>query len=356
MQNAAADLEHKVEATVQSALQTGLFTSCYFECGKVGAPEPYARNYVGCGPESLFDLASMTKALGLGPLIFRLSLVKGFDLEAPLGDWIPSLPLANLYAHIKVRDLLGHRSGLPAWRNFWIFRIHPATRLEDLRAKRHAAVAEVLTRILPLVLTPGADVYSDVGMILLGFAHELITGEELEESFTAYLGPELARSDAVLLGPRAVASQKDKVIPTSYCPLRERHLKGEVHDENAFSLGGFMGHAGLFGAGPQVGNLLRCQEDLPLFSAYFAENRAALTRTSEVGLLGLRRSVDSGSKDFAGGQAMGHHGFTGTTFWIDPKGGTYVVLLTNRVISGRISAAIQPFRARVLHLVSQALG
>ena len=128
-----------------------------------------------------------------------------------------------------------------------------------------------------------------------------------------------------------------------------------MHDENCFSLGGFTGHAGLFATGPSVGVLLKSGASLPVFASFMAENANHLAKSSKTGLLGLRRGDDSGSLPFGGGSSMGHLGFTGTAFWVQPNLGRYAVLLTNRVASGRISAEIQPFRGRIMELIENIL-
>jgi CubicO group peptidase (beta-lactamase class C family) len=147
------------------------------------------------------------------------------------------------------------------------------------------------------------------------------------------------------IGP-ASAIKKDRSVPTAYCPVRQRQLIGEVHDENAWAMGGFAGHAGLFGSGEGLTRFLRAlwrhEDSRQVFSENFAE--AASPGDS---LLGWRKGVDESARTFAEGRGCGQLGFTGTAFWVDPLTKSYAVVLTNRVISGRVSPAIKRFRAEV---------
>jgi CubicO group peptidase (beta-lactamase class C family) len=274
-----------------------------------------------------------------------------------VGDLIPSANIPDFLKNLTLTSLLSHTSGLPPWINYWVNRIHPDSVLSELANDRHHHIETVLgrSRIWPTG-KGGQDCYSDVGYILLGYLFEKFTGKALEpEFYKAVLVDSTGQMADKIYGPSKMASHQEESIPTAFCPLRDRALKGEVHDENAFSLGGFMGHAGLFGSGPSVGTLIRENRRYPLFRAYFEQNQDILLNSNRVGLAGMRRGTDSGSLDFAAGQSMGHLGFTGTGFWVDVRKGTYVILLTNRVQFKRIMPEIQPFRRHILQIVESSL-
>lgn len=276
----------------------------------------------------------------------------------PIGDWDPNCDLPDAIKRLCVGDILAHESGLPAWRNFWINRISPSALQADMQSTGSLHIERVLERVDLTLGQLGTDLYSDVGMIIIGYLVAKIRQQRLEESFGQWLNsvvPVPSRG-FFLGGPEQLVGKSVSSIPTSFCRLRQRLLQGEVHDENCFALGGFSGHAGLFGTGPSIGELLRAgYQQSSTFSEYLEENAKRLGVGRKSGLLGLRRGDDSGSLPFGAGRAMGHLGFTGTAFWLQPSKGIYGILLTNRVCSGRVSHVIQQFRAKVFELIEMIM-
>ena len=254
--------------------------------------------------EHWFDLASLTKVIATTPMILALGEDGRIDLDRPLTDAIPDLrqydPLNAAERRLTFRDCLAHRTFLPA--------VEP---IYTLDGDPNRLRAYVLQREWP----QGPAVYSDINFILLGIAIERLTGAPLSDW---PLGRGLAYS------PRGAA------VATERCMWRGRVLKGEVHDENAFALGGAAGHAGLFGT---VDGVL--DHALSLLDGTGA-SPAALSAMRE------RQNGDrtcGWERRFAGwpgGQAcsdetIGHTGFTGTGLWLDFERGLAWTLLTNRV-------------------------
>src|SRR5262245_54284616 len=221
--------------------------------------------------------------------------------------------------------LLQHRSGLPAGRDLW--------RIASTPAEAREAVIST-----PLGCEPGRCYeYSDLGADMLGFVVEAAAGEPLDAFLQERVWTPLGMNDTFF---RPADSLKTRVAPTELTPPRGYPLQGEVHDENAFALGGVAGHAGLFSTaadlsifaqmmlngGEYNGTRIVADSTVALFS-----KRAAGTRA-----LGWDTCGGSGScGKYLGEDAYGHTGFTGTSLWIDPERDMFIVLLTNRVHDAR---------------------
>ncbi|HEY1412459.1 MAG TPA: serine hydrolase [Rhodopila sp.] len=248
-----------------------------------------------------FDLASLTKVLFTTSAILRLAAARRIALDDPLTVAMPDLRQYDPGAverHLTFRQCLSHQTHLPAVEPLYTYGQDPAT----LRAF-----------ILQRVWQAGPPVYSDINFMLLGIAIERMTGRPLSEQ---PLPPGLTfRPD-----PAATAA-------TERCTWRERVMRGEVHDENAFALGGAAGHAGLFGTIDGVLDaalgLLRGED--PALAG--VRERQSATRT-----LGWEaRHAGWSGGDACSEEAIGHTGFTGTGLWIDFRRGIAWALLTNRV-------------------------
>lgn len=255
-----------------------------------------------------FDLASLTKVIATTPAILRLADEGRLDLDRPLTDAIPDL---RQYAvehaaerRLTFRDCLAHRTFLPAVEPLYTLDGDP----ERLRAY-------VLQREWP----HGPSVYSDINFILLGIAIERFTAP-------SNLGPGLT------FGP-----VPGPAVATERCPWRGRILRGAVHDENAFALGGAPGHAGLFGTVDGV--LDFAQGLLDGSGASPAALSAMRERQNGDRTCGWeRRFAGWPGGDACSDSTIGHTGFTGTGLWIDFDRGLAWTLLTNRIHPTRHSA------------------
>jgi CubicO group peptidase (beta-lactamase class C family) len=252
-----------------------------------------------------FDLASVSKVITTTTMILKLADEGRLDLDAPLTSAIPDLRQYDvggaLERKLTFRDCLAHRTHLPAVEPIYTYGADPAT----LRAF-----------VLQREWKVGPPVYSDINFILLGIAIERITGAGLD---AWPLGPGLS------WGP-----PPGPAVATERCQWRGRVLKGEVHDENCFALGGRTGHAGLFGT---VDGVLD-----------FAQGLLDGPGASPAALKAMRTPVEGHRTcgweirfpGWSGGQAcspttIGHTGFTGTGLWVDFDRGLAWTLLTNRV-------------------------
>ena len=327
----------------------GLFTHGYAAFGSLASSRPSVVHQELPDGRDVFDLASLTKALATTVLAFKLKRAGKLAFDQSLEQWLSEEKVADLapgLRQITVMSLLRHDSGLPAWRNFWInhLGVESPDRTASLSRGRHRMV-EVLNRsALPLNPAQG-QVYSDVGFILLGLALERATGENLLKSFEGILPPGLDPC----FGPSLPSTAR--AVPTADCKLRGKLLMGEVHDENCASIGGVAGHAGLFGTGDGVAAFLYHLAQSEAGKLLIEENARArilpIGNPPNEALIGWRQGADSSSFPFGNGCAIGHMGFTGVAFWVCPESGHYAILLTNRVISGRLKPGIAAMRREV---------
>jgi CubicO group peptidase (beta-lactamase class C family) len=273
---------------------------------------------------TIYDVASLSKVVGTTAAIMILFDEKKVDLDAPVLRYLPAFS-GGMKDKVTVRDLLTHRSGLPAGRDLW-------------RRAHSPQEAREMVLETPLEYAPGtAFVYSDLGADVLGMIAEAVTGEPLDQYLTRRVFAPLGMHDTWYRPPDSV---RYRVAPTEVTPPRGYPLQGEVHDENAYALGGVAGHAGLFSTaadlsifaqmmlngGTYDGVNIMSDSTVSLFTRRTAGHRALGWDTAD---------GDAGSGQYLTERAYGHTGFTGTSMWIDPDREMFVVLLTNRVHAAR---------------------
>jgi CubicO group peptidase (beta-lactamase class C family) len=286
-------------------------------------------------PETIFDLASVSKVVATTTMAMVL-WERGFlDLEAPIAGIVPEFSSSDgRRSAITLRMLLAHSSGLPAHEKFYL---GAKTKLELLQA----------VFATPLAADPDTTVaYSDVGFILMGIALERLADATLDEFCQA----EFARLGMNKTGFNPPISLRNLIPPTAHdTTFRKRIIQGEVYDENAWVLGGVAPHAGLFapaadvatfahtllqGGGPRV---------RPETLALFTQRRTLPAGTSRA--LGWDTpSSPSQSGKYFSPSSFGHLGYTGTSLWIDPERQLSVTLLTNRTWPDSSSQAIKQVR------------
>jgi CubicO group peptidase (beta-lactamase class C family) len=283
-------------------------------------PEPIQRG-------TWFDLASLTKVLFTTPAILRLVARGRIALDDTLTVAIPDLRQYHPAAaerRLTFRQCLSHQTHLPAVEPLYTYGQDPST----LRAF-----------ILQRVWQEGPPVYSDINFMLLGIAIERLTGCPV--------------TDQPLPPGLTFDPDPDGSAATERCTWRGRVMRGEVHDENAFALGGAAGHAGLFGTIDGVldvtQSLLRAEE--PALAGMREKQSATRTLGWETPYAGW-----SGG-DLCSPETIGHTGFTGTGVWIDFRRGIAWALLTNRVHPTRHSdTGIVELRRQVGDLVAGAVA
>ncbi len=300
------------------------------------------------GADTVFDLASLTKVVVTATAAMGAVEAGRLRLDDPVGRWLPEWRGADR-DDVTVRDLLAHASGLTAYLPFF----------RDAHTRGRAEFQRAICA-LPLEYAPRTrSVYSDLGFILLAFILEDAAGVRFADQAAAVAA--LAAPGRLAVTPPA--AWRPWIAPTEQDPWRGRLLVGEVHDENAWALGGVAGHAGLFGSAAGVGRfaalaLRTAAADTPLArAATFAEFRRRDARVpGSSRALGWDTMLPTSScGTLLSPDAVGHTGFTGTSLWLDPARDLYVVLLSNRVHPSRGNETFRAVRPRLHDAVVRAL-
>jgi CubicO group peptidase (beta-lactamase class C family) len=296
--------------------------------------------------DTVFDLASLTKVVATTTLVMRAVDAHRLTLDDRVGAWLRAWRGADREP-VTLRDLLAHCAGLTSY--------VPLYRDCRGRAEFEATICE-----LPLEYPPRTQaVYSDLGFMLLGFILEDATGTSLASQFAdiaALVAPEP-------LGFAPPRSWRPRIAPTEVDPWRGRLLVGEVHDENAWALGGVAGHAGLFGTVGAVGGFARLVLETLRADTALARRATleAFLRPTDVpgssralGWDTMRPTASCGRR--LSPRAVGHTGFTGTSLWIDPARDLYVVVLSNRVHPTRENDAFKVLRPQIHDAILEGWG
>ena len=292
---------------------------------------------------TLWDMASLTKVIGLTTAMMLLVESGQVDLAAPVQRYIAEFQGRGKDA-VTVRHLLTHSSGLPAWRPLY-------------KEAEGPAAALALAIATPLDTTPGVRmVYSDLGAIILGDLVARVSGQPFEAFLRDRVFGPLGMRETMFRPP---ASLRDRIAPTEVDPWRQRHLRGEVHDENAFALGGVSAHAGLFSTARDFTQIARMflnggMIDGRRFLATATIDRFTTVQDSALSHRALGWETPNGTNSagrLMSRRSFGHTGFTGTSFWVDRERGVFVILLTNRVNPTRERRQIGAIRIAVADAV-----
>ncbi len=347
--------------------------------------------------ETIFDLASLTKPLAttmavlklvqdgllrldqkIGPVLDSALNSSAFNLPRPLENVSHSISeFTGEKKDITIEDLLRHTSGLPAYRPYYekIVQYPPAFRRNCLRA---LLIKESLEN------SPGdKQVYSDLGYILLSWIVEILSEQRMDkflrDHFYLPLGiddlffislPDYVYSDGKfmvphdgMVSPEAVNRtdiQGKKIAATENCPWRKKIIRAEVHDDNAWAAGGIEGHAGLFGTASAIFELLveimngLKGEKTKIISGKLLKRFAVKnSRGNMTAGFDTPSGPVSASGKYFSPSSLGHLGFTGTSFWMDPERSIIIILLTNRVHPSRDNNKIRWFRPLIHDLIME---
>jgi len=299
---------------------------------------------------TLWDLASLTKVVALTSAMMQLVEQGRVELDAPVQRYLPAWTGPNK-DRVTVRHLLTHSSGLPAWRPVY-------------KEATDSASALAIVYATPLDTLPGVRmVYSDLGAILLGEVVRAITGERIDAYFARHVAGPLGMTETLYQPITRYASLITRIAPTEIDPWRQRHLRGDVHDENAAMLGGISAHAGLFSTARDLTRFARMYlNGGTLDGARIVGSETIRAFTTVQDSLFSNRALGwetPTGRNSAGTlmrrPAFGHTGFTGTSIWIDPANDVFVLLLTNRVNPTRANTKIGSIRQRVADAVLTAM-
>ena len=296
--------------------------------------------------DTLFDLASLTKPIATTTAVLLLAEDGVVDIDDPVAKHLPRFAERDKEG-VSLRHLLSHSSGLKPWRAFHELLLEKERKTGEALIGTPEARDFILERVIRsgLVHEPGkAAVYGDLDFIVLGALVESLSRQPLEVFCRERIFEPLGMRDT-FFAPHVGADPMSDTLrrrfaATENCPWRERILWGEVHDPNAWCMGGVAGHAGLFSSAADVMRFSRTLLDawhgrsqlLPreLLRAFTQRQQLPSGSDWALGWDTPTVGASSSGKHF-GPQSIGHLGFTGTSLWIDLESESVVVMLTNRV-------------------------
>jgi CubicO group peptidase (beta-lactamase class C family) len=307
--------------------------------------EAFVGSYAPDGPvidaAAVFDLASLTK-LFTGTALLVLNDRRALALDDPVVSFCPEFAGPDARRQrVTVRHLLTHTSGLPAHVNF----------------RDEVGAPAVIGRVCatPLIAAPGEAVqYSDLGFMLAGEIVARVTRQPLDRAITTLVSDPLGARD---IRYTPLSESRGRIVCTEDDPWRGRLLRGEVHDENCWAMGGIAGHAGLFSSAASVaalGELYRTHGDsangrvISRAAAMLAVREHAAGDGERRGLAWALKADDAHScgQRFSA-SSFGHTGYTGGSLWVDPSRELTVAFLTNRVHLSRDGDSILRSRGHI---------
>lgn len=305
--------------------------------------------WVPTAPDTVYDLASVSKLFTSIVLMQQVEAGR-VDLDTPVAAYVPEFA-ANGKERVTVRQLLTHTGGLPAWLPLYSAYPDPASRLQ-------AALTSTP------VSAPGERyLYSDLGMIAIGVVAERVSGRSLDRLVAEDITGPLGMVDT---GYNPTGSQLDRAAATEYQTTPPRGMvRGEVHDENAWSLGGVAGHAGVFSTATDMSVLAQTLLD----GGAYADHRI-LSEGSVEGMLTNQNAAFPGQDHglgleldqrwymggLSGPRTAGHTGYTGTSLVIDYASRSFAIVLSNRVHPSRSWGSVNPARRAVAQGLALALA
>lgn len=318
-------------------------------------------------PDTVFDLASLTKVMATTPAILLLIAQGRLELDRPVADLLPSFGERGK-EKITVRHLLTHSSGMRPWRAYFDDLRERERRRGDHLLATEAGREAIVSRILRSspVHEPGeAATYGDLGFIVLGELVAELSGQRLDEFCRKQIYEPLGLSQTHF-NSLPFEGDPSRYAGSEQCEWRDRTLRGEVHDSNAWAMGGVAGHAGLFST---AGDLMRFADEMLAADRGQSELFPVELAREFFRRQGPEDGVPPGS-DWALGwdtptegqstsgryfsfRSIGHVGFTGTSLWIDLDEEVVIVLLTSRqhLVAKRSSFLLRP---RIHDLIREA--
>jgi beta-glucosidase-like glycosyl hydrolase/CubicO group peptidase (beta-lactamase class C family) len=315
--------------------------------------QSYDVNSPTVAPDTIYDAASLTKPVVTSTLFAMQAEAGRIGLDLPVARYIPewnSGPNPDWRKTVTVRNLLTHTSGLAAHKDYFL----------TLHSKSEfiAAICKE-----PLEYAPGSKtIYSDLGFILLGEILERATGKTIDQLAQEQIFAPLQMTNTEFNPSKNLLA---RIAPTENDgTFRKRLLQGEVHDENAFAMGGVAGHAGMFTTASDLAAFCQMMLNGGIYAHHRMLTRATISMfTAPQTIAGNARTLgwmsptpNSSSGKYFSPRSFGHLGYTGTSIWIDPDRNLFVILLTNRVNPTRENDKIAAVRPALHDAVIESLG
>jgi CubicO group peptidase (beta-lactamase class C family) len=323
--------------------------------------------------DTIFDVSSLTKPFATSVAMMLMVKEGKIALDDRVTRFFHNFGVHGK-THITFRHLLSHTSGLPPWRPYYKDILEIERRGGRINFLSSQAAKEYVYQEIHrehAEVQPGQQaIYSDVGFILLGAALEEVSGMPLdrychERIFRPFGLRTTGFIDLSLLRTRRLEPVTEIIAPTERCAWRKKILCGEVHDDNAYAMGGVSGHAGLFASAKDLDTLLcRLKECYRNASQIIPPRivREFWTRDQNVPgstwCLGWDSPspVGSSAGEHFSPHSVGHLGFTGTSVWLDLECDRHVILLSNRVHPSGDNDLIKVFRPFIHDVIVKALA
>ena len=350
-------------SVIENAIADQAFPGATLAVGYRGKVSYHAFGHLSYGKDSpatkldtMYDIASLTKVVVTTTLVEKLAegdFPSPLELDAPIERYLPqwaSGPQPEWRHKVTIRNLMTHSSGLPAFQEYWRTSKGKSDTLRMIFAE-------------PLEYEPGTKVvYSDLGIILMAEIIYGLTGKPLDQLANEYVFQPLGMKDSMYNPPKKLWPA---IAPTEVDERwRHRLIQGEVHDENAYAIGGVSGHAGVFSTSPDLAAFCQMLLNGGVYAHHRILKRATIAEfTAPQPLAKNARTLGwvvptegSSSGRYFSAHSYGHTGFTGTTIWIDPDRQLFVVVLTNRVNPTRENHKIAEVRPAVHDAILKSLG
>jgi CubicO group peptidase (beta-lactamase class C family) len=351
-----AALPARLDSVVRVGLEQGAAPGAALAVGRYGrlvylkglGTTDYAAGAPAVDAATMYDLASLTKVVATTTAAMILEEEGKLDISRTVQSYLPEFNAPDKAA-ITVRMLLTHRGGLEAFAPLW----------KDTRGR-----ADYLAKInaRPLANPPGTKmVYSDWDFILMQDIIERITGTTLDAFVAARVFGPLGMTSTRFLPDTTDAALMRRIPPTEKDTLRGQ-IHGTVHDPNAWALGGVSGHAGLFSTARDLAIFVQMLQNGGSYKGAHILTAATITRWTapqdprSSRALGWDTPSDvSSAGRYFSPRSFGHTGFTGTSIWVDPERGVFVVLLMNRVNPRGLATRHTQLRRDVADVVQAAI-
>jgi len=312
----------------------------------------YDKNSKTVNHSSIYDIASITKVVATTSVIMKLVEKKKINLNHSINQFYPNFK-GQWKDEVKIKHLLNHSSGLNSYKQY--FQDGNFLNTNDI-------VDDIISQ--DLLFKPGSEsLYSDLGMIILMDIAEIVTESNFEKLVNDWIIKPLKLKNT-FFNP----SEKflDKVVPTEVDNnFRNKIIKGIVHDENTFIMGGVSGHAGLFSNARDLGIFSQLIMNKGIYNGkrFFRKKTINLFTKKDNNLKSdfaygwdtPSKNGKSNAGDFFSNYSFGHLGFTGTSLWIDAQKKIIIILLTNRTYPDRDKSNIYLLRRNFHNQVMKTL-
>ncbi len=355
----------RISRKIETAIAQGIFPGAVLLCAKnkkILIHESYGEADIfekrKMTKDSIFDLASLTKPLATTLALSKLIERDQVFLDQKIGSILEEFKTSPK-ADITIDMLLRHTSGFPAHREY--FKKIIKTNENPRQFLRHLLVCEELENIIG-----ERQVYSDLGFMVLSWIIEEISGQRLDQFVWEQIYSPLEIDDLFFpetgLKSKKFIQYRQKIVASQQCPWRKKVLVGEVDDDNAWAAGGIEGHAGLFGNAGSIYKLcfeiLKALQNKPtrVLRPDIIQNFVSRkNKHAMVAGFDTPSKEGSSSGNYFSKSSIGHLGFAGTSFWIDPETGLIIIFLTNRVHPLRSNEGIKKFRPQIHDLIFSEL-